>query len=84
MQITNCSLDIVPTFHCVLCDKLIHRGDSECICSTFRPTEFAYSSLCIKCAETYDRLMSDEDFKPILKYLFNKRFWEGVGLDYSI
>lgn len=79
VQITNCSLETRPDYRCVICDKRIHRGDSGCICSTFRPRDFLYSSICVKCVSSYDKLISSKEFMPILKKLLDKKYWEGVG-----
>lgn len=79
VQITNCSLETRPNFRCVICDKLIHRGDSGCICSTFREQSFSYASICVKCAKEYDRLMNDEKLKPIIKKLLRTEYWRGAG-----
>lgn len=78
-QITNCSLEIFPNYRCVICDKRIHRGDSGCICSTFRPESFQYASICVKCVKAFDRLLADVELQPILMHLLRREYYRGVG-----
>lgn len=80
IKVTNCTLKIIPNYRCVICRKFIHRGDSSCVCSTFRSNEFNSASICITCADVYDRLMSNNEFRPILICLLNKKYYEGVGV----
>ena len=79
VKITNCSLETRPNYRCVICTKSIHRGDSGCICSTFRPRDFLYASICVKCAASYDKLINSEEFMPIVKVLLEIKYLEGVG-----
>lgn len=74
----ECVLDTEKQYDCMFCQKELHRGNSECTCSTMRP-EFNYASICVECAAQYDRLMVDEGFKPILNFLLKKEYWRGVG-----
>lgn len=66
-------------YSCIICNTKIHMGDSGCPCSTLRKEQFDYASLCVKCAAAFDRLMNDEELKPIVTHLMHKSYWQGNG-----
>lgn len=66
-------------YNCIICQKKIHRGDSDCVCSVFRVETFEYASLCLSCATVFDTLNENEYIKTVLKHLLNKEYWKGAG-----
>lgn len=72
----ECILVLTKQWTCVICHKSIHNGGSECPCSTLRKDAFAWASICIECATSYDKLMTNEEFQPILKHLLRKEYWK--------
>lgn len=75
----GCTLTTPMQYRCIFCLGKVHGGDEGCTCSTLRQAAFNYQSLCTACAETYDRLMNDEEMQPILRVLLNKEYWRGAG-----
>ena len=73
-----CTVYTLKQYSCMFCNKKVHRGDSGCSCSTLRK-EFNLASICTSCAELYDMLITSVKFKPILKFLIDKAYWEGAG-----